>query len=335
MIMARATLLLLLAVFPVACGPAKPSTMTGRAMGTFFTVDYVGDVESGEVARRVREVLDEWDSLFSTYREDSEISRFNALKSTEPVRTTPVFLLMAFEALEMAEKTDGAFDPTIGPLLRLHGFGPDATKPDRPPSDAQIKAAMQVCGYKNIERLPGRGVRKKVADLELDLNAIAKGAGVDRLAVVLEELGVDHFMVNIGGEVRCRGEHPEGRPWRLGVERPGTDLPETHAPVATAELDNEAMATSGSYRQFHSFEGQDIHHILDPRTGSNAKTNVVSVSVVASACSVADGLATALMVVGPEGCEEILKRYPGNGVRVLFLLRGEDGKLEQKGFGWK
>jgi len=95
------------------------------------------------------------------------------------------------------------------------------------------------------------------------------------------------------------------------------------------------MATSGSYRQFHSFEGQDIHHILDPRTGSNAKTNVVSVSVVASACSVADGLATALMVVGPEGCEEILKRYPGNGVRVLFLLRGEDGKLEQKGFGWK
>ncbi len=330
-------LLLSLSVLPAACGSGSPTTghLKGRAMGTFFTVDYVGDVEPAEVAQRVRKALDEWDALFSTYQKDSEICRFNAHKSTEPFPATPTFSLLVFEALEMAEKTDGAFDPTIGPLLRLYGFGPGATKPEHSPTEAQIQAARQICGYRNLERLAGRGLRKKVPDLELDLNAIAKGAGVDRLATVLQaELGIAHFMINIGGEVRCRGQHPEGRPWRLGVETPGADQPAA-AVAATVGLDNEAMATSGSYRQFHAIDGKAIHHILDPRTGRNAGTNVVSVSVVASSCSLADGLATALMVVGPEGCEKVLKRYPGKGLRVLFLLRGKDGALEQKGFGWR
>jgi thiamine biosynthesis lipoprotein len=332
--MSRAALLplfLSLSVLPVACGSPEPIHLKGQAMGTFFTVDYVGDVEPAKVAGRIRTALDEWDQLFNTYREDSEISRFNANKSTKLIRMTPMFLLMVFEALEMADKTEGAFDPTIGPLLRLHGFGPGATKPEAPRTDAQIAAAMKLCGYKQIERLPGRGLRKRIPDVELDLNAIAKGAGVDRLAAVLEsDLGIQHFMINIGGEVRCRGQHPEGRPWRLGVETPGSDTP-----AATVDLEDEAMATSGSYRQFHSLHGKKVHHILDPRTGRNAQTNVVSVSVVASSCSVADGLATALMVVGPEGCEKILKQYPGCGLRVLFLLRGKDGGLEQRGFGWR
>lgn len=333
--MSRAALLLLLllsflSVLPIACGNPKPTQLKGQTMGTFFTIAYVGEVDAAKVAVKVREALDEWDSLFSTYREDSEISRFNANKSTKLIPTTPVFLMMVFEALEMAAKTDGAFDPTIGPLLTLHGFGRGAKKPEAPPTDAQIAAAMKICGYQKIERLPGRGLRKRIPDLELDLNAIAKGAGVDRLSTLLADLGIEHFMINIGGEVRCRGQHPEGRRWRLGVEMPGSDQP-----AATIELDNEAMATSGSYRQFHSIGGTNVHHILDPRTGHNARTNVVSVSVVASSCSVADGLATALMVVGPDGCEKILKRYPGSGVRVLFLLRGKDGKLEQKVFGWR
>ncbi len=328
--MARAALLLLL-VFPVACGPAMPTHLEGRAMGTFYSVDYVGEVAPDKVEERVRAALDQWDRLFSTYRKDSEISRFNAHNSTELFAASPVFSLMVFEALEMARETGGAFDPTIGPLLRLYGFGPGATKPHYPPSDADIRAAMQKCGYRKLRRQAGTGLTKQVPDLELDLNAIAKGAGVDRLATVLEaELGIEHLLINIGGEVSCRGNHPAGRPWRLVVE--SVDPQE---PPPTIELHDEAMATSGIYRQFRSFEGQEVHHILDPRTGRNTGTNVVSASVVASSCSLADGLATALMVVGPDGCEEILKRFPGSGIRVLFLLRGKDGKLEQKGFGWE
>ncbi|MHC4515133.1 MAG: FAD:protein FMN transferase [Planctomycetota bacterium] len=320
-----------------SCGGARPTHLAGKAMGTFFTVDYGGDAEPDRVMAKVRTTLNEWGALFSTYRKDSEISRFNAHNSTELFAASPEFSLMVFEALELAAKTGGAFDPTIVPLLRLYGFGPGVSKPTRPPDDDAIQAAMAKCGYQKLSRLAGKGLTKQVPDLELDLNAIAKGAGVDRVATVLAtELGLEHFMVNIGGEVYCKGNHPEGRPWRLGVETPKSDPVRGQIQLAeTVELRDEAMATSGSYRQFHSFEGQEVHHILDPRTGRNAKTNVVSVSVVASSCSTADGLATALMVVGPDACEEILARYPGMNIRVLFLLRGEGGKLEQKGFRWE
>lgn len=323
------------AMFAGCQQPAPAITeLHGRAMGTAYTIKAVlaSDEARLVLSDRVAEALREFDLVFSTYNSESEISRFNAHASVAPFVPSQQFRDLVVRAMELANATGGAFDPTVGPVLRLYGFGPGSKQPNDPPTGAAIEAAREHTGWQRLRFAPTGDLRKDIPTLELDLNAIAKGAGVDVVAAAIDAIGCTSYMVEIGGEVRCRGRKPNGRPWRLGVAQPGPPGGPTGF-ADKVDLVDQAMATSGSYLQYREMGEGRVHHIIDPRTGSNAKSKVVSVTVIANTCELADGLATALMVLGPDGCAALLDRYSADGVKVLFLLDGERG-IEQRRLRW-
>lgn len=266
-------------------------------------------------------------AVFSTYDPHSEISRFNAHRSTEPFAASREMSALVRLALEIAAKTGGAFDPTVMPLVNLWGFGP--AKPGHPPSEEEIARARARIGYRKIEVMPGGALRKAVADVELDLSAIAKGLAADEVAAEVARLGARGAMVEVGGEVRCHGRRADGKPWVIGIERPpGRGI------LEKVEPGEGAVATSGSYRNFVRAGGRTVFHIFDPRTGENAPGRVISVSVRAPTCALADGLATAFMVLGPDGAEQVLDRFAGQDLRLLFVLRAEGDELETVKVRW-
>jgi thiamine biosynthesis lipoprotein len=321
-----------------ACGTgtdAGPRVLSasGATMGTTYALSVVGDDEAAFTAavQAVEALLLAVNQRFSTYIADSTISRLNAHRSTEPFPVDAEFAAVLGLALRIAAASGGAYDPTVLPLVRALDFGPEAD--EVAPTAAELAAARALVDYRRVELLDGPAVRKADLDLEIDLSSIAKGAGVDRVSDLLAARGFAGHMVEIGGEVRCRGRKPDGSAWRIGVERPGSDAGR-RAVLEAVEVVDRAIATSGSYRNFHRSGGVEIHHVLDARTGVNAPNGVVSVSVDAPDCSLADGLATALMVVGPEEASTLLAAFPGLDLRVLFLLAGAGGEVREVRIGW-
>lgn len=328
---------LLLAVLPLAWfayryaternGPALVD-LVGDTMGTSWRVRAVASTaESASLRAVIQTSLDAVDQRFSTYRTDSVISTFNALRSTEPFAAGPEFVDVLRIALSIAAATDGAYDPTVFPVVRLWGF---AGGERAEPSDAELTAARAAVGFDKLEIIGPGSLRKTDPRVELDLSSIAKGWGVDRVSEALLARGVRAHMIEVGGEVVCRGTHPDGTPWRIGVERPDPvpesfDTSSESRPIQqVVELRDRALATSGSYRNWFAAGGNRPHHILDARTGRNVPSAVVSVSVTAADCALADGLATALMLVGPEAAEAVLAAVGGADVRALFLLSSDE-----------
>lgn len=261
--------------------------------------------------------LAEVNRQMSPYLPDSEISRFNRAGADEPVAVSPDFQVVARRALDIAAATDGAFDPTVGALVNLWGFGPDGLRRDAPPAD-QIAAARAVTGWRHLRLTPEGRLAKDVSALQLDLGAIAKGFGVDRIATLLRERGFENFLVEIGGETLGAGLNAQGEPWRVGVLKPdGSSALHGVAPLTGGR----AIATSGDYRNFYRDETGELRaHIVDPRTAAPVGHAIASVSVLAGDCLTADALATALFVLGPdEGLPLLAARFPG--VEALFLVR--------------
>ena len=326
-------LLTVLAVsFPGCKAPAEALVVvSGRTMGTTYTVKCVamGSLDLGALVEKELEAVN---ANFSTYDPRSEISRFNAHQLAEPFVVSAEFGELVTRALAVAEATGGAFDPTIMPLVDLYGFG--ATKERRIPSDMEIEAAMASVGWRKL-KIGGDGrLRKEVPGVQLDLSAMAKGYGVDRVAAAIEEMGISSYMVEIGGEVRCRGAKPGGIPWVIGIERPPLDGSDDPI-IEKVRLGDDAMATSGSYRNLVASHGATVHHILDPRTGKNVESQVVSVSVRATNCALADALATALMVIAPDRAQAVLDAFAGESLRAFFILRGEEGKVVTRELRWR
>jgi thiamine biosynthesis lipoprotein len=236
--------------------------------------------------------------------------------------------LVVATAQQIAEETGGAFDVTVGPLVNLWNFGPDP-QPQRLPADEEIEAARSRVDYRAIEvRRSPPALRKSRPDVYVDLSAIAKGFAVDAIAEMLDKQLVGAYMIEIGGEVRTKGKKPDGRRWRIGIERP----------VATGrliqrvvELGDDALATSGDYRNYFDWNGQIFSHEIDPRTGRPVEHSLASVSVIADDCMTADALATALIVVGPEKALEYAERHD---VDVLLILRRGDAfeEIATRGF---
>lgn len=279
-------------------------------------------VSEADVARLVRRELDAAHANLSTWQPDGAAARFNATPGTDWHPVPPELAAAASLARDLGAETRGAFDVTVGPLVRAWGFGAGST-PRATPSQSEIDRLLPRVGYDLLEvRLEPAALRRTVEGVELDLDGIAPGLAVDRIAEGLEALAVTDYLVEIGGEVRARGRSPAGRPWRVAVEAPLTGERE---PYALIELEGRAVSTSGDYRDFRLQDGVRVSHTIDPRTGRPVTHSLASVTVVASTAARADAYATALMVLGPEAGAAYARE---RRLAALFVVRTADG-------GWR
>ena len=264
----------------------------GETMGTSWSARIVAPPEG--IALKIQAELDRVVAEMSHWAPDSALSRFNR---SEPGRWQPLpigFAKVLAAALDVAEKSGGAFDPAMGALVDLWGFGPPGPRIDLP-SDTEVEAARAISGRIHIEQDDRRAHRS--APAALDFSGIAKGHGVDRVAEMLRSMELPDFLIEVGGELRGEGVKPDGQPWWVDLEAvPGSRLP----PLRTA-LHGLSVATSGDYRRSFAHQGRDYAHTLDPRTGRPLENGVASVTVLHPVCMLADAWATALTVLGPDG----------------------------------
>lgn len=308
-----------------ACSPAPERevlALRGSTMGTGYSIQIVeppSSIDPQQLQTRVDVELELVNDLMSTYREGSELSRFNRSRSTDWFPVTSALASLVQDSLDMSETSDGAFDATVGPLVNLWGFGPGSGR-DAIPSDALIVEAKEKVGHEKLSvRIDPPALRKSEPELYLDLSAIAKGYGVDRIAELLDDAGITDYLVEIGGELRVRGHNGRGQPWQIAVERPDPRARKAHSVVA---LSGGAMATSGDYRNFFEQGGKRFSHAIDPRTGRPVTHGLASVTVVAPTAARADALATAFLVLGPKkglALAEFLQ------TAAFFILRTPNG----------
>ena len=302
--------------------------LSGPTMGTTWKVTIVGPLSADEQARATdaiaRELADV-DVQMSTWRPDSEISKFNASPITTPFKVSQGFLDVVVLSLELHAASDGAFDVTLAPLLDAWGFGPSGNKPDAVPTQDLLDALRARTGADKLHVDPSaRSITKDVPGLSLELSAIAPGYAADRIAAALTALGHPRHMVDVGGEFRVTGPGPQGGPWRLGIERPDSTGGTVHEVVL---LQDQALATSGDYRNYYERDGVRLSHTLDPRTARPIAHKLASVSVIHRSAALADGWATALNVLGPDAGLALAEQQ---GIPALFLVRdGADGFVER------
>ncbi|NHZ84683.1 MAG: hypothetical protein GWP19_02245, partial [Planctomycetia bacterium] len=241
-----------------------------------------------------------------------------------------------YDVIIMAQKisrlTEGAFDITVGPIMKLWRFNRDLKQNDwQPPTNQEIEKVLQLVGFNNIA--VGKNSIKKVnPNIKIDLNAIAKGYGVDVVFELLKDLGYTDILVEIGGEVRCSGYNNEGNYWKIGIDKPILDIMPGAELQAVISLDNKALATSGDYRNYFEYNGKLFSHMIDPVTGYPTQNNIASVSVTAPNCMTADALATALMVMGKNGIELINSM---DDVEAMIIIRKNDTEFSSvSSSGW-
>jgi thiamine biosynthesis lipoprotein len=305
-------ILLLVTIYTV--WPKKEKThlsvFTGQTMGTItYTVKVVGNKPVG-LQQGIDSLLVAFNASLSTYIPTSEISEFNKTNSTSPTRLLKEVYLAS---KEMYEKTNGAFDPTVGPLINRWGFGPD--KKINAPDSTTIDSLLLLVGFEKVAFQ--NDLLTKDPGVYLDFSAIAKGQGVDEVGKWLERKGITNYMVEIGGEVRCRGKNEKGEVWSIGIEDPTVAQFEQRL-FAIAKMTDRSLATSGNYRNYYKQDGQVIAHIVDPRTGFTAKHNLLSASVFAPDCMTADAYATAFMVLGLEESIALAESTPGLDAVFIF-----------------
>jgi thiamine biosynthesis lipoprotein len=276
-----------------------PVQLGGATMGTTYSVTLLGMPDGTapeQLQTEIDRILAGVNQRMSTYDPQSELSRFNANDSTDWIDISPELLDVLQEALRISRLTGGAFDVTVGPLVNLWGFGPEMRE-DRIPSEQSIRQTLARVGHERIHlRSAPPGLKKDRADIYIDLSAIAKGYGVDRVADYLDSLGSTSYLVEIGGELRGKGRNPKQTPWRVAIEKP---LPGERTIERIAEIDDGGIATSGDYRNFFVQNGQRYSHALNPRTGWPVRHELASVTVIDETAMAADAMATALMVMGP------------------------------------
>ena len=292
----------------------------GTTMGTTYEVKFLGTEEiSHELFLAIDQALETVEQSMSTYRPGSELSRFNQ-SGTEPIELSPELYQVFKTALTVNVESDGAFDITVGPIVNAYGFGP--TPVEAPPTDEALKLLRTSVGAEHLSlEASTMTLQKDLPEVYCDLSAIAKGYGVDVLAQIMESYDIDDYYVEIGGEVRCHGVNPDGNPWRLGIEKPIEGQREIYQVVS---LNNQAMATSGGYRNYIVVDGKQLSHTIDPRTGRPVDHALVSATVLHSSCERADAYATALMVLGEE---EGLAFAEEHGLLVFLIVREADGSL--------
>lgn len=312
-----------------ACEKPREYKLTGTAMGTVYNVRFalVKGVSFEDVSLAVERELKLVDDSMSVFNKNSEISRFNALPAlstqNQPFAVSAeLFNLMLF-AGDLHAITKGAWDCTIMPLVDLWGFGP-AGRRTEPPEQPEIEAVLAQTGFDKIN-VNSNQTLVKYTETAVDLASIAKGYGVDRISAALGNLGLTSFLVEIGGELYAKGQKPDKSKWRVGISKPSPGMANGEI-YAVVELGDMAMATSGNYRNFFISQGKSFAHILDPRTGHPVENNIVSVTVIAPTCLNADGLATAITVMGVEKSMAMAENNPE--IDVYIIEQMPDGSFK-------
>ncbi len=301
---------------------SKPEViqLEGSTMGTTYhiTIPPPNDqINPLDLEQDVSNLLIALNRTFSTYDTESELSRFNRSEPGKWVEVSPELLAVLQQAQTISELSEGAFDVTVGPLVDTWGFG--AVDFDGLPSEEELAEAASLLGYQKLQIKADTGSINKTVALEIDLSAIAKGYAVDQVADHLDNLGLGNYLVEIGGEIRTKGNSPRNTPWRLGIEVP--ELMHQHEVHRALKLNKAAVATSGDYRNFIELHGQHYSHTIDPRTRYPVTHELASVTVIMNSASEADGWATAFSVLGPKKGLELAAR---EGIAAYFIARVGD-----------
>ena len=304
----------------------KEHLIQGRTMGTTYHITVVSDYFRGisGLKEKIDVRLNEINHVFSTYASDSEISRFNALnKADEKFRVSDDFIEVMKVGRKIHQLSEGAWDGTVNPLVDLWGFGPTQRETKIPAAGA-IKERLDSVGFDRIKIIAPNFILKNSASITLDLNSIAKGFAVDQVSRLIAASGFENYLVEIGGEVYAAGLRKDGKKWRIGINKPQKDAA-INAVYKVVSLSNKAFATSGDYRNFFEIDGVRYSHIIDPRSGYPVSNGIVGVSIIANNCTLADGLATAIMVMGVERGLPLVNRL--DDVEGLIVVEKPDGSL--------
>ena len=312
---------------PATADAMREHLIAGRTMGTTYHIKVVTNAAEGVkgLKGKIDQRLLEINQVFSTYIKDSEISRFNALnRAGEKFQVSDDFMQVMRVASEIHRLSEGAWDGTVNPLVDLWSFGPTRRKPRMPPGDT-IKALLSQIGFEYIQILEPNFLVKHLATVTLDLNAIAKGYAVDEVSRLIGAKGFKNYLVEIGGEIYAAGLRPDGQRWRVGINRPQKEAAFNEV-YKVVPITNQAFATSGDYRNFFELDGVRYSHVIDPRSGFPVSNGVVSVSIIAGTCTLADGLATAIMVMGAEKGIRLVDRLPN--VEAFIVVENANGNLQ-------
>ena len=304
----------------------RSTKFSGSTMGTSFSVkitDIPQEISEQSLDSNIKQILTRINDRMSTYYEESEVSRFNKLQALDWFQVSQDTLFVVNEALRLSELTQGAFDVTVGPLVNLWGFGPHIRSTTLP-SDDFIKQAQGNVGYRFVHTKDAPpAIRKDRPHVQIDLSAIAKGYAVDQIAEFLESKQIANFLVEVGGEIRAKGNNAEGINWKVAIETP---IPEQRAVHRVLYLDNHAIATSGNYRNFFEKDGVRFSHTIDPLTGKPITHDLASVTVISASSMHADALATGLMVLGPQIGFQLAEI---ENLAALFLVKDTEGFQEK------
>lgn len=314
----------LVALLFVGCHYQREFLISGRTMGTSYHIKYnVGlFFDHQNLKTAITEALQAVNHSMSTFDAKSEISTFNQLKDIhKSLEISDSFFQVMKQAQKLHTMTHGAWDGTVKPIVNLWGFG-HTKHQQQEPDDTQIQQSLKQVGFQNI-MITDHHLQKRIPDLELNLASIAKGFGVDQIAVVLEKHDIDNYLVEIGGEVFGKGTKINGSPWRVGINKPQIDANVNDVYLAIS-LQDKAIATSGDYRNYFIDGKKRYSHVIDPKTGRPVNNGVVSVSVISDQCTFADGLATALMVMGTEAGIQLVNEIPDT---ECLMIRESEGKF--------
>lgn len=310
---------------PSIAAQSREATINGHIMGTYYRVTVAGTSADRltSLGPGVLAVLRNVDRDMSTYRADSSLSRVNrapgGIWSLVPGSLVDVVTL----ALSVSESSHGAFDVTAGPLVNLWGFGP-AERVAKPPSPGQIAAVRDLVSFKALDvRRQPPALRKAADGVYVDLSAVAKGYAVDEVSRFLSARGVQHYLVDVGGELRAGGLNADGKAWSIAVETPRAGS--QRGVQRLIHLSDRAVATSGDYRNFFEHNGRRFSHLIDPRTGHPVEHGLVSATVVAETAALADAYATAVLVLGPDEGLALLERRRLHG---MLIHKTDDGYRE-------
>jgi|TARA_B110000879_G_scaffold187956_1_gene250246 thiamine biosynthesis lipoprotein len=288
--------------------------ISGSKMGTSYHVTIVADQPApADLADQIDQLLSAVDQSMSTYKSQSELSQFNRLPVSQQAKASDQLWAVLQTSEKIWRESSGAFDPTVGPVVDLWGFGPVVTE-DEIPADQEIATALANSGFEHLLLNRSEQTISKQKTIALDLSAVAKGYAVDQVADLLEMLALPDYLVEVGGEMRLSGTNPEGNPWRVAIELPSL-MPQVQQVVA---VNNSAVATSGDYRNYFEKDGVRYSHTIDPRNGKPITHNLASVTVMADRCADADAWATALMVLGEEEGMRIANKF---SIPAYMLIR--------------